>query len=165
MKYLVSIVFSLLAFVGMAQEDEKKSATKPAFKIIKDTIILDGKKTVMTDTIYLDTQNEIKRSVDEILPQLDSTKIVLDGNNPLQKVNESYVLLDNKKAAEIDSLWLRELGGEALFDTIHKEISELKYEPVVYQELPTDTLKARLARLNAKTPFNIEYNPSILINP
>lgn len=162
MKYLFSILFFLMAFVGTAQEDEKKPAKeKPTFKIIKDTIILDGKKTVMTDTIYLDTKNEIKRSLDDVLPQLDSTKIALDGNKPLNKVNESYELQDNKMAAKIDSLWLRELGGEELFDTIYKEISELKYEPVVFQDLPTDTLKARLERLNAKTPFNIEYNPSL----
>ncbi|MGH1384859.1 LysM peptidoglycan-binding domain-containing protein [Kordia sp.] len=162
MKYLFSILFFLMAFVGTAQEDEKKPAKeKPTFKIIKDTIILDGKKTIMTDTIYLDTKNEIKRSLDEVLPQLDSTKTAIDGNKPLNKVNESYELLDNKMAAKIDSLWLRELGGEELFDTIHKEISELKYEPVVFQDLPTDTLKARLERLNAKTPFNIEYNPSL----
>ncbi|MFK7747195.1 MAG: LysM peptidoglycan-binding domain-containing protein [Kordia sp.] len=162
MKYLFSIAFLLLAFVGTAQEDDKKPAKeKLTFKIIKDTIILDGKKTVMTDTIFLDTKNEIKRSVDEVLPQLDSTKTALDGNKELNKINESYELLDNKKAAEIDSLWLRELGGVELFDTIHKEISALKYEPVVFQDLPTDTLKARLERLNAKTPFNIEYNPSL----
>ncbi len=162
MKYLVSILFLLCAFAGMAQEVEKKPAIKkPTFKIIKDTIILDGKKTVMTDTIYLDTQNEIKRSADEVLPQLDSVQTVLNGKDSLNKVNETYKLLDNEMAAKIDSLWLRELGGSELFDTIHKEISELKYEPVVYQELPTDTLKARLARLNAKTPFNIEYNPSL----
>ncbi|AXG68941.1 membrane-bound lytic murein transglycosylase D [Kordia sp. SMS9] len=162
MKYLVSILFLLCAFAGMAQEaKEKPVIKKPAFKIIKDTIILDGKKTVMTDTIYLDIQNEIKRSADEILPQLDSVQTALNDKDSLNKVNESYKLLDNEMAAKIDSLWLRELGGSELFDTIHKEISELKYEPVVYQELPTDTLKARLARLNAKTPFNIEYNPSL----
>ncbi|WP_298515294.1 LysM peptidoglycan-binding domain-containing protein [uncultured Kordia sp.] len=162
MKYLVSIVFLLLASIGIAQEDEKKpEIKKPAFKIVKDTIILDGKKTIMTDTIYLDTKNEIKRTFDDALPQLDSTKTALEGFNGLNKVDENYKLLDNKMAAKIDSLWLRELGGAALFDTIHKEISELEYDPVVYQELPTDTLKARLARLNAKTPFNIEYNPSL----
>ena len=162
MKYLFSVAFLLLAFMGHAQEDEKKpEKEKPTFKIIKDTIILDGKKTIMTDTIYLDTKNEIKRSLDDVLPQLDSTKTAIDGNKPLNKVNESYELQDNKMAAKIDSLWLRELGGEELFDTIHKEVTELKYEPVVFQDLPTDTLKARLERLNAKTPFNIEYNPSL----
>ncbi|WP_420571243.1 LysM peptidoglycan-binding domain-containing protein [Kordia sp.] len=162
MKHLLSILFLLLAFVGIAQEDEKKPAVKkPAFKIVKDTIILDGKKTVMTDTIYFDTKNEIKRTTDDILPELDSTKIALDGQKILTKVNESYDLRDNKMAAKIDSLWLRELGGSDLFDTIHNEITELKYDPVVFQDLPTDTLKARLERLNAKTPFNIAYNPSL----
>ncbi|WP_298417942.1 LysM peptidoglycan-binding domain-containing protein [uncultured Kordia sp.] len=162
MKYLFSIVFLCLASVGNAQEDKKKPAKeKPAFKIIKDTIILDGKKTVMTDTIYFDTKNEIKRTASEILPEMDSTTIMLDGRKELTKIEEKYELQDNKFAAKIDSLWLRELGGADLFDTIHKEISELKYDPVVYQELPTDTLKARLERLNAKTPFNIEYNPSL----
>jgi membrane-bound lytic murein transglycosylase D len=162
MKYLASIVFLLLASVGIAQEDEKKPAVKkPAFKIVKDTIILDGKKTIMTDTIYLDTKNEIKRTFDDTLPELDSTKTALEGFNGLNQENESYKLLDNQMAVKIDSLWLRELGGAELFDTIHKEITELKYDPVVYQELPTDTLKARLARLNTKTPFNIEYNPSL----
>jgi membrane-bound lytic murein transglycosylase D len=151
-----------LTFVATAQEEEKKSTKEtPAFKIVKDTIILDGKKTIMTDTIYFDTKNEIKRTADEVLPQLDSLKTAIVGKDSLTKVNERYQLLDNEMAAKIDSLWLRELGGAELFDTIHKEISELKYEPVVYQELPTDTLKARLARLNAKTPFNIEYNPSL----
>ncbi|EDP96855.1 LysM peptidoglycan-binding domain-containing protein [Kordia algicida OT-1] len=162
MKYLFSILFLSLAFVGNAQEDEKKPVKeKPTFKIIKDTIILDGKKTVMTDTIYFDTKNEIKRTANDILPELDSTKTVLDGKKVLTKVNESYDLQDDKMAAKIDSLWLRELSGTALFDTIHNEITELKYDPVVYQDLPTDTLKARLERLNAKTPFNIEYNPSL----
>ena len=32
---------------------------------------------------------------------------------------------------------------------------------VYYPELSTDTLKKRLAILDAKTPFNIEYNPSL----
>ncbi|WP_046755309.1 LysM peptidoglycan-binding domain-containing protein [Kordia jejudonensis] len=166
MKYLFSILFLCIAFIGHAQEANKKpekvkEITKPTFKIIKDTVILDGKKTVMTDTIYFDTKNEIKRNTSEILPEIDSTSIILDGKKELTKVEEKYVLQDNKMAATIDSLWLKELADEELFDTIHKEITELKYEPVVFQELPTDTLKARLERLNAKTPFNIEYNPSL----
>jgi membrane-bound lytic murein transglycosylase D len=37
----------------------------------------------------------------------------------------------------------------------------MEYDSIYYPELPTDTLKSRLERLNAKTPFNIEYNPSL----
>ncbi len=68
---------------------------------------------------------------------------------------------DNKLAAQYDEKWLNELYDYSLFDTIYKSVSELDYEEVYYPELPTDTLKARLNKLNAKTPFNISYNPSL----
>jgi membrane-bound lytic murein transglycosylase D len=162
MKYLFSIAFLLIAFTGIAQEENKKpKKEKPTFKIVKDTIILDGIKTVMIDTVYFAAKNEIKRTLEDVITQMDSINTVLDGKNDLNKINEKYELLDNKAAATIDSLWLRELGGSDLFDTINNEITELKYDPVVYQDLPTDTLKARLERLNSKTPFNIEYNASL----
>ncbi|WP_179318722.1 LysM peptidoglycan-binding domain-containing protein [Winogradskyella helgolandensis] len=70
-------------------------------------------------------------------------------------------LKDLPEAAEIDKKWLEELYSNSLFDTIYKSVTELDYEPVDYPELPTDTLKARLERLNARTPFNVEYNTSL----
>ncbi|WP_111683211.1 LysM peptidoglycan-binding domain-containing protein [Winogradskyella tangerina] len=70
-------------------------------------------------------------------------------------------LEDLPEAAELDRKWLEELYSNSLYDTIYKSVTEMTYEPVDYPELPTDTLKARLARLNAKTPFNVEYNPSL----
>lgn len=81
-------------------------------------------------------------------------KPVLDSLN-------SRTLEDHKLASELDAKWLEELYSNTLFDTIYKSVSELTYEPVDYPELSTDTLKARLNRLNAKTPFNIEYNSSL----
>ncbi|WP_323787453.1 LysM peptidoglycan-binding domain-containing protein [Psychroserpens sp.] len=93
--------------------------------------LIDGKKVLKT----------------EIKAELDSTAI--------------RNLEDHQLAAEIDQKWLEELYSNNLFDTIYKTVSELKYEPVDYPELPTDTLKARLKELNARTPFNIEYNPSL----
>ncbi|MDO1502175.1 LysM peptidoglycan-binding domain-containing protein [Winogradskyella maritima] len=68
---------------------------------------------------------------------------------------------DMELAAKIDEKWLTELYSGSLYDTIYKSVTELKYTPVDYSELPTDTLKARLKRLNARTPFNVEYNPSL----
>ena len=70
-------------------------------------------------------------------------------------------LKDHPEAAELDQKWLEELYSNALYDTIYKSVTELTYEPVDYPELSTDTLKARLERLNARTPFNVEYNPSL----
>ena len=69
---------------------------------------------------------------------------------------------DNVKAAQIDQKWLDELYSTSLYDTIYKTVTELDYKnPVYYPELPTDTLKARLADINARTPFNVEYNPML----
>lgn len=70
-------------------------------------------------------------------------------------------LEDLDYAAALDQKWLDELYNNDLFDTIYNSVSVLDYEEVYYPELPTDTLKARLAILDAKTPFNIEYNPSL----
>jgi len=70
-------------------------------------------------------------------------------------------LIDDVLAAEIDEKWREELYSNSLFDTIYRSVSELTYEAIYYPDLPTDTLKARLAELNARTPFNVEYNPSL----
>lgn len=70
-------------------------------------------------------------------------------------------LQDLPEAQELDAKWLKELYSNSLFDTIYKSVTELKYDPVDYPELSTDTLKARLERLNARTPFNVEYNTSL----
>lgn len=77
------------------------------------------------------------------------------------KISKTSVkrLEDMPKAAVIDSAWKKELMNSELFEEMQKEILEQDYSEVVYKELPTDTLKARLAKLNARTPFNIEYNP------
>lgn len=70
-------------------------------------------------------------------------------------------LTDLEDIAELDKKWLDELYSNSLFDTIYKSVTELDFEPVDYPELSTDTLKARLERLNARTPFNVEYNTSL----
>jgi membrane-bound lytic murein transglycosylase D len=64
-------------------------------------------------------------------------------------------------ADKLDDAWYEELYNNTLFDSIYESVTELTFEPVEYQELPTDTLKARLKELNARTPFNVEYNRSL----
>ncbi|ALJ05594.1 murein transglycosylase [Pseudalgibacter alginicilyticus] len=91
---------------------------------------------------------------DGVFPFNKSLKIELDSISIKN-------LEDLPEASEIDKMWLEELYSNSLFDTIYKSVSELSFEEVEYPELPTDTLKARLLELNAKTPFNVEYNPSL----
>lgn len=120
------------------------------------------------------SQQEITTSTTTTSTFLDSVKIVLQDIpikvKPITSifVDDSskikYRLSDHKHAAKYDSLWLKEIYDSAsLFDTIYREVSASNIEkiPVSLIDLPTDTLKARLQRLNEKTPFNIEYNPSL----
>jgi len=91
---------------------------------------------------------------------IDNTSVALKIPSVKDSTNING-LKDLEFASEIDKKWLQELYSTALFDTIYKSVTELKYDPVDYPELPTDTLKARLEKLNAKTPFNVAYNPSL----
>ncbi|WP_136482699.1 LysM peptidoglycan-binding domain-containing protein [Cognatitamlana onchidii] len=70
-------------------------------------------------------------------------------------------LKDLELAAKYDEKWYAELYSAMLFDSVYKSVAELDYKPVDYPDLPTDTLKARLKALDAKTPFNVAYNPSL----
>ncbi|RDK88495.1 LysM peptidoglycan-binding domain-containing protein [Marinirhabdus gelatinilytica] len=72
-----------------------------------------------------------------------------------------YTLEDMKEARKIDSLWLKELFGTGRFEEMYGSVVNEVYEPVEYEELPTEVLKQRLEELNARTPFNVEYNPSL----
>ncbi len=102
------------------------------------------------------------------LPQQAINDSLIDGRAQVVKtvepVSDSLVpkkLEDMPIAAEIDQKWLDELYSSSLYDTIYKSVTELKFDEVYYPDLPTDTLKKRLAELDAKTPFNIEYNSSL----
>ncbi len=72
-----------------------------------------------------------------------------------------YDLQDIAEARKIDSLWLQELYATDRFEEMYGAIVNQEYEPVEYEELPTEVLKQRLEELNARTPFNVEYNPSL----
>jgi membrane-bound lytic murein transglycosylase D len=61
----------------------------------------------------------------------------------------------------IDQRWLEELSNEDLYETMFSDINEVDIDSVVDYELSTDLLKSRLKKLNAKTPFVIDYNPAL----
>ncbi|WP_051907830.1 lytic transglycosylase domain-containing protein [Flavimarina sp. Hel_I_48] len=81
----------------------------------------------------------------------------------LEKIKEGdslvYQLDDDSYASALDAKWIEELTTESLYDSITEMVQEQDLGEIEYSELPTDTLKKRLARLNAITPFDIEYNP------
>ncbi len=131
-KTILSALLCMAMFCGFSQT-KTDSIVKPEVKPIKaNDSVIDGKLIVLNKVIPA---------------EVDSLSI--------------KSLQDLPEAAELDQKWLDELYSMSLYDTIYKSVSELTYEPVDYPELTTDTLKARLKRLNARTPFNVEYNSSL----
>ncbi|VAV85849.1 Membrane-bound lytic murein transglycosylase D, partial [hydrothermal vent metagenome] len=114
----------------------------------QDTLISKKETKPPQETIISDTLIDGKSQVNKAV-------------KPVEDSLAKNIFKDHKLAAEYDEKWLNELYSSSLYDTIYKSVSELTYNDVYYPELPTDTLKKRLAELNAKTPFNIEYNRSL----
>ena len=92
---------------------------------------------------------------------IDGQSRVIKTINPIEDSIGRQGFKDHKIAAEMEARWLRELYSTSLYDTIYQGIRQMKYDSIYYPDLPTDTLKKRLKELNAKTPFNIEYNSSL----
>jgi membrane-bound lytic murein transglycosylase D len=68
----------------------------------------------------------------------------------------------DKMASCVDSLWMNELTNLDLYNDITSDIENIDIdEKVDYDELSTELLKLRLAEMNAKSPFRIEYNESL----
>jgi membrane-bound lytic murein transglycosylase D len=71
------------------------------------------------------------------------------------------VSLRLKSVQKMEARWYNEAYNNSLYDTLVTVVSNDSYDAIYYPELPTDTLKKRLAILDAKTPFNIAYNPAL----
>ncbi|MEG9327459.1 LysM peptidoglycan-binding domain-containing protein [Salinimicrobium catena] len=93
---------------------------------------------------------------------MNSDDVEISNNVPIHKIIKDsavFALLDDPGAAMIDSLWQKELFMSSLYNGLQDSLVNLDYNEVVYDNLPTDTLKKRLEKLDARTPFKVEYNP------
>ncbi|MDT0689619.1 LysM peptidoglycan-binding domain-containing protein [Salegentibacter sp. F188] len=134
------LIFSLIALSTYAQNEKKKQVEKTNFRV-----------QIFQKSV--DTEIELAEPDPEFKDRIPISAVVRDSS--------TVALKDLPRARSIDSIWKLELTNSDLFETMHKSVLEQDYSEVVLQELPTDTLKARLKNLNARTPFNIEYNPSL----
>lgn len=139
--YLPFLVL-LLSINGFAQQTNSGDAAQ------------DEKDKSEIDTIKVAQKNPIRL--------LDGDDVDFANKVPLETfLTDSLIfrLRDDAEAARMDSIWQQELLKSSLSDYHHPFVPEEEYNKVTYRDLPTDTLKKRLKRLNAKTPFRIEYNP------
>ena len=77
----------------------------------------------------------------------------------LDSIKNTFV--KNELASRVDSLWMKELTSIDLYNTITEDIENVNIDAAVDYELPTELLKERLAAMDAKSPFNIEYNQGL----
>ena len=131
--------------------------------------ILINISTAFAQDSIVSKNNIIKLSDEElVVGEQYVVDTIIDGKTLYKKQieaipNEPVIdsLLDHELALQFDKKWLEELYSNTLYDSIYKTVSELEYNEIDYPELSTDTLKARLKRLDAKTPFNVAYNSSL----
>lgn len=118
-------------------------------------------RIIESKDIPLDTTVKVLKNTQNNIIQV-APNGTIEHPNFIVKKDDKYQLEDHPLAAKYDSLWLKELSDSAsLFDEMYEEISELEVDENFLATVDTDTLKLRLEKLNQKTPFNIEYNPSL----
>jgi membrane-bound lytic murein transglycosylase D len=77
----------------------------------------------------------------------------------LDSIKKSFV--KDEMASCVDSLWMKELANLDLYNDISDDIKNINIDEKVDYELPTELLKERLQAMDAKSPFNIEYNQGL----
>ena len=117
-------------------------------RIIVLLIVLVGYKALAQENRDLQKNEDIK--------QLVSSK-----DSILNKKLDSIKFQFHEEVSLIDSLWINELINSPLNDTLRYSIEDDEVIESELVELPTKLLKERLAELDSKTPFNVEYNPQL----
>ncbi len=77
----------------------------------------------------------------------------------LDSIKKTFV--KDNMAACVDSLWAKELTSLDIYNELANDIKNFNPDEKVDYNLSTELLKQRLAEMDAKSPFNIEYNPGL----
>ena len=77
----------------------------------------------------------------------------------LDSIKQTFVR--HTTTEQVDSLWMKELTNLDIYNDLTKDIQTLNTDQSVDFELPTELLKQRLAAMDAKSPFHIEYNKGL----
>ncbi len=119
------------------------------------TFIGFSQKNKQTNDLILRTTDTIINE-DIVYSQIDTLH-----TDSLEVLGKKIAVIDYSAASEIDKKWMSSWENSSIRDTttLIVEIDSLKN--IVIENLPTDTLKQRLALLDSQTPFHVEYNPSL----
>ena len=112
------------------------------------------KNTTLSLLLLLSSQLFAQESFEnKELPRFETKLSYLDS------IKKTFVKDD--LAACVDSLWMKELTNLDLYNTISEDIKNVNIDEKIEYELSTELLKERLAAMDAKSPFNIEYNQGL----
>lgn len=133
--------------------------------MIKKSLVLLGVMTIGFASFSQTQKSDSLRSEGKVVKQ-DSLLSNSEFVKPKIKGFNRASLRDYVTSRRIDSLWQKELTNSDLYPKIQKEVLEIPFETDEvavkdFQSLPTDTLKKRLAELNRKTPFQVQYHPEL----
>ena len=112
------------------------------------------KNTTLSLFLLLSVQLFSQENVENTISDKFETKI-----SYLDSIKKTFV--KNELASRVDSLWMNELASLDLYNTLTEDIKNVNVDAAVDYELPTALLKERLAAMDAKSPFNIEYNQGL----
>jgi len=134
------------------------------FLFIGTGTLFSQEETKATDSLPV-AKLELHKKTIQLADTIVVTKATGDFTNNTVQINKKdsvvFDLQDQPLAHKADSLWMSELYNSERFEEVYGSILNQEYEPIEYEELSTEVLKQRLEALNARTPFNIEYNPSL----
>ncbi len=161
-----SITACLCLFFSLSMAAQQKDSLVASKKERKVVPFTEGLSSIDTLAKEVDPVEQMELMASDTIINDDAMALLAEGKAG------KYNLQDHTEAARLDSLWMKELYEYASsFDEMYDEVSNLvidqknplneEEEELYVYDLPTDSLKARLHKLNQKTPFNVAYNPSL----
>ena len=111
------------------------------------------KKTIIITSLFLSLFSFAQESVEKenLLP--------LPKMSYLDSLKTTFV--NHSTSNCIDERWISELASAELSENMFSDIVSIDIDSEVSYDLSTELLKKRLAKMDAKSPFNIEYHPAL----
>ena len=131
MQKSLTILLLLTIFTGLAQDNLEKNNKE----------VLDSTKQVEYTSTYQVQIDTLK---------IDSTLIA----------GKNIALIDYQEASEFDKKWMESFVNSSI-DSMLLVHPQDTIGKIVIDSFSTELLKGRLADLDSKTPFHVEYNPSL----
>jgi membrane-bound lytic murein transglycosylase D len=113
----------------------------------------------MKKLILILTASLLSSSVWSQESEVIETNIALPKLSYLDSLKATFV--NHNTSNCIDERWMAELNNDEIFQEMLSDVMTTNIDSLVMYDLSTDVLKSRLAKLDAKSPFNVEYTPGL----